>query len=356
MIVTARGLGDSMDVLVNDLATTMFRDDLRVDFIEYEDQTVVGKIRSWPGVAWAEGELGLPMTFRKANESYDALAIGLPEGSRLTKLVDYDRKPIRPSSDGGIFGRTLKKRLGLEVGDVVEMQLMKSMVMGKEPKRIIVRVAGFNDEPVGTIAYFRLSDLRASVRGDIDVPLGAVNSVRVLAQPSRTGELKRRMLDMELAGTVNSTASLRDEFNEMMNMMRQFVLAMLGFGAALASVVMFNMVTMNVIEREAEVATMRTLGISRWQIAWMITQENLWLCLAGLIVGLPVGKWMCEAFLTAAQNEEQQELFTFGASIHPSTYLIAILLIVASTLIAQIPSLGRLAKLNLPAIIKRAAH
>lgn len=101
---------------------------------------------------------------------------------------------------------------------------------------------------------------------------------------------------------------------------------------------------------------MRTLGIGRAEITWLVTQENLWLCLVGVIIGLPVGRWMCGALIEAAQTEEQQDIFTFGAVIGAQTFWFAVALVVAATIIAEVSPLIRLGRLNLSGVMKRAAR
>lgn len=356
LIVTARGLQDSMDALMGELSASIFREDLRLDFIQYEDRTVVESVRTWKGVTWVEGELDLPMTFRKGSRSYDALAVGVPDESRLRSLFDAHGNPLRPTENGAIVGQTLRRRLSLERGDMLTMELPRSMLQDAEPQRTPIRVLDFNDEPVGTLVYLRQTDLRSAVKRELDIPGGGITSIRVLSDPKRTEELRKRLLKLELAGAVSSTRELQQMFEDQMALMRRFINAMLLFGATLAFVVMFNMVTINVIERESEVATMRTLGIGRFQIGWMVTQENLWLCALGSVVGVPIGKWMCNAFLQGAQTEEQQELFTITASVGTATLWIGVALVVVAAMLAQISPLVRLGKLNLAAVLKKGSR
>lgn len=119
---------------------------------------------------------------------------------------------------------------------------------------------------------------------------------------------------------------------------------------------MFNTISMNIIERESEIATMRMLGMGTGRIAWLVTQENLWLSAVGLVVGLPFGKWLCESFVLASQTEDQQELFSFTATILPDTYLLAAAVVIGSTLLAQIFPLRRVSKVDLCGIVKKAAR
>ncbi|HXH62348.1 MAG TPA: ABC transporter permease, partial [Fimbriimonadaceae bacterium] len=108
-------------------------------------------------------------------------------------------------------------------------------------------------------------------------------------------------------------------------------------------------------ERTNEVATMRTLGVGRMQVAAMITTENVLLALIGTIIGLPFGRWFFERFWAAAQTEEQMDLFSMQTHVFASTYVLAAVLIFIVVLLSQIPGLRMLGRLDLAKATKERA-
>ena len=355
LIMTAQGLLDSMVVLMDELTATMFGDDLRLEFVQYQDPAVVDAIGRWPGVVWAEGSLGVPAEFRLAGASYSAAIMGLDPGSEQRTIRDSEGRPIDLNQDGVVIGRTIQKKLGAMVGDTVEVTLPAAMRRESVSRTEFVRVIAVSDEPIGTVAYMDRSLVWLMFKEQLDMPPGAVSSVHVMAQPDRLEEVRRRLLDLPDAGAVSSIADVRKMVSDMLGTFRQFVNYMLLFGAGLAFSIVFSTVTINVLERTNEVATMRTLGVSRREIAMMVTLENLMLAVVGTAAGLPIGRVFFERFWLAAQTEEQMELFSMKASVLPMTYVLAGGLIFAVVLVSQLPALRMLERLDLAKSTKERA-
>jgi putative ABC transport system permease protein len=328
------------------LLREVFHDDVRVEFVSYQDQTLVARVRSWPGVVWAEGALELPVEFRKGPVTYEALLVGLDAGSRLQELRDEAGVPVRASDTGMIFGQTLRAKLGVEGGDVVAVSLPRGRTED-EPRRRLVRVAGFVWEPIGTVAYLPAHRVRWLFRRELALPPGAISGIRVKADPRYLGEIRARLLELPDAAAVTVLGDIARMFESLMGAARRFITIMLLFGMALAFSITFNMVTINVLERSNEVATMRTVGVGRWTILAMITVENLILALLGVVLGLPMGRGLVEGFFRAAQTEEQMELFSMKIVVNPATYVLAALAIVVVVLLSQLPAIIQVNRLNL---------
>ena len=75
------------------------------------------------------------------------------------------------------------------------------------------------------------------------------------------------------------------------------------FGVVMALMVVFTVITVGLVERNREIATMRTLGEKGSRITLMVTIENLILCLTGLILGLPLGYLVSASLLTLINTE-----------------------------------------------------
>jgi len=71
--------------------------------------------------------------------------------------------------------------------------------------------------------------------------------------------------------SVERTDEMRKGFEELMELTYMFLGIMIIFGMSLAAFAVFNAITLNIMERDRELATMRTLGFSRWQVDGMLT-------------------------------------------------------------------------------------
>lgn len=346
LMMTAKGLLDSSEVAIDQLVSGSYKYDLRLDFIRAQSHSVVSRVQSWPGVLRAEGVLELPVDMRHGTKTYSGMISGQQSGSLLHTLKDANGRQVRPVAGAAIFGQTLKKRLDLEIGDLVEITVPEQFTKENSTKRQ-VRVCGFAEEAIGTIAYMRQQDLGSLFRKDMELPPNPISGVVVRAATNYQPEVRDRLYDMTDAGSVLSVPEIRALIGNMLNTMRSFVWIMELFGAALAFAMVFNMVTINVLERSSEVATLRTIGVSRRQVAWMIGAENMIVALVGVALGLPIGRVFVEQFWKASQTPEQEDLFTFTMIILPETYVIAALAILIVALVSQFPSLRFINRINL---------
>jgi putative ABC transport system permease protein len=101
--------------------------------------------------------------------------------------------------------------------------------------------------------------------------------------------------------------------------------------------------TVNVLEREREFATMRVLGTGRGTIGLLLSTESviLWALatIPGWLIGYLVARQMGSAF--------QSDLFAFPVVANPLTYLITALAVLLTMLLAALPALRRVTRLNL---------
>ncbi len=346
LIMVSQGLLDSSEAAMDSFIHDTLHDDVRVEFATYQDRGVVNGVRGIPGVIWAEGALEIPVEFRKGDRTYSALLVGLEGSSRLHRLQSEGGERMRPTEAGLLLGQVLRAKLGVEQGDTVLVSLPRTR-SEQEPVQRTARVAGFVWESIGTVAYLPLDRARQLFRADLPLPPGAITGVRVKADLRYLPEIRERLLGLPGAGAVNVLADFRRMLDDMLAVMRNVFAIMLLFGMALAFSIVFNMITINVLERSSEVATMRTLGIGRWKILGMITLENALTAAIGVCLGLPAGRFLVSAFIEAISTEEQMELFAFKTVVYPRTYVIAAVAIVIVVLLSQIPAVTQVNRLNL---------
>lgn len=351
LMVTARGLLDSMQAALDGMMRGMFGYDLRVDFVEFQGRRTADTVRRWPGVIWAETTLELPMEFRKGSRTYSALLNGVEPGSRLRPLVDDRGRPVVVRGEGGVFGSALRSRLDLKVGDLVWASLPEQMTP-ESSRAVGIRVVGFNEEAIGTQVYLLRSEVERKFRRELSLPGNAITSIAMKVQPGYLADVRRRALDLPYAGSTMVRVSLESMIQRLVNTSRRFVLIMEVFGYILAFATIFNTITINVLERRSEMATLRTLGVSSGQIGRMVSLESLVVSVFGLIIGLPIAYGFVQLFWKAAQTPEQQELFSFSVVVRPESFAIAAISVLVISGMALIPALRGVQRMDLAKAVK----
>lgn len=104
--------------------------------------------------------------------------------------------------------------------------------------------------------------------------------------------------DTDVLSTV-STADMRDSFQ--FDLMSAVVALIVALAGSLALVVLFTLANTNVSERVREMATLKVLGFFDREVHRYIHREMLILTLMGIVVGLPLGRWV-GGLLTDALN------------------------------------------------------
>ncbi|MCE5322683.1 ABC transporter permease [bacterium] len=354
-------------------------------YLNAQSESTISQIATWKGVRRVEPALIVSGKFVKGDASKTVLIYGLRKGDRLFSLTDLDMQPIQVPSNGLMLANSTANRLGLwkggrvhltlpektmpelaELADNKQTSLAQSLMLGYpvswlnlesysdsvlKPSRSLLEVDmdrlvpidSIAYEPVGDAAYASINQVRRWFAGAMELPPNAVNTVAIDADPKYMNAIKHKLYNMHDIAAVIVTKEIYDEIAEMMKSSRVFFYIMLSFSIALAGIIMFNSTLMNVIERTREIATLRTVGISAGSIGLMILLENLLAFMCGVIVGLPFGTWLAGVFVHMYDSES----FSLQMVIFTRTYVIAVLCILITVLIAQVPGLRYIRKIEL---------
>jgi hypothetical protein len=173
---------------------------------------------------------------------------------------------------------TLADKLGVGVGDSARVKT------SLRSQWIDVRIAAISKETLGAPIFANL-DVGRRLTG----LAGRFNTLYVNTSAAAAPAVKHRLGDMSGALSVLVKAETLARFTEMMGFMDFYQGLLLGFGLAMAFVVVYNTLNANVTERTREIGTMRTIGEGAGRIAWMVTIENLLLGLAAAPLGAEDG-------------------------------------------------------------------
>jgi len=242
---------------------------------------------------------------------------------------------VAVDKEGVLLSEGLRKTLGVDVGDVVGVQSPYAVSQ--------LEVVGFVRQSLGGFGYVSLPQGQA-IAGEE----GVVSGLMLDVEPEYLDSIRDRAYAVPGTASVELTAETYDKVNELMGFLRGMMWVMLGFGAAMALAIVFTVVTINVLERSREVATMRTMGEGRRRIAAMITIENMILGLAGLLPGIALGYALALFFFRLIQGD----MFSFSLVIFPRTYALTAGIVILIMLLSQLPSIRQVNRLDLARVIK----
>ena len=344
LVMVSLGMLDTTKLLLEQQFGRVQRDDAQVYVSGTANADLEHRVAAVDGVAAVESALQTKAVVRAGSGSgtYATALTAFHPGTTMHGFLDAHGKALSLPDHGVLVGRALEHKLGLNVGDPVEIDLPALH------HRLTTTVAGFVDEPLGTFVYAALPlTLGGQGAGSAATPAPNMLFVRYASGVDRSA-VQRRLEGVAGVVAVIDAHSLKAAADRFMGLFYVFVGAMLVFGAALAFALIFSTMTVTISERTAELASLRAAGVRQAQIARIVSGENLVLVLLGLVPGLAVAYLTAAAFMDSFSND----MFRFDLHVQPLTWGVAVVSVVIAALASQLPALRNVARMDLAAAVR----
>jgi putative ABC transport system permease protein len=332
---------DTVSYMVNVQFGMVQREDLSVTFTDPTAWRALSELLALPGVRHAEPFRVVPVRLRNGQRSYTSGIRGLEPGGDLARVLDADLRPVDLPADGIVLTDFLAQMLDLRLGD----RLVVEVLEGNRPLREAT-VAGLVHEYIGVSAYMRLDALNRLMHEGrtLSGAYLAVDSAELAPLYVRLNGLPR------VAGVAERAQEIRNFNRVMRETMLFFTYVATAFAVVIAFGVIYNSARIALTERGRELASLRVLGFTRAEIAYVLLGELALLTLLAIPLGLVLGRWMCFYIAYAMQND----LFRVPVILVPQTYAIAAVVVLASAALSGLAVRARLDKLDLIAVLKTA--
>ncbi len=331
LVLASWGLIDSMDVLLNRMFYEVERWDLQAAFARPQTEATLKAIRGWEGVRAAEPAIQVPAQLRANGAEQDILLTALEPNSTMHAL-QVKGNPADLLGEGQLVTTpAMVKKLGLQVGNTVEVKTPFGT------RTYTVRAV--TDEAFASVAYVSLDD----VQKGLGLPARVFNVVYLHVDPARVDDVKKALYALPGVYSVQHKAGVEKDWRTLMALYYAMMGILMLFAVVMAVAVLFNTMTVNVLERQRELATMRALGTPNSRIAALILVEVAVVWLLALVPGLLLGTWTMQEMASTFSTD----LFYFKAVILPRSYLITAAGILLVAFIAAWPSIRHVSRLNL---------
>jgi putative ABC transport system permease protein len=333
LVLMVTGMLDSMTSYISTYFEDVQRWDMTAVFETPQTEATLAEVRSWEGVETAEPNIQLPATLKTADKEESILLVAFnPDQQLLNVQLPKDVSIDEALAENHILiTGGLADQLGLETGDTVTIDTP----FGERE----LTVSGQTDELISGTSYVSMAEILAMS----PLPGTFFNGIYLSVDPAAAKTIKDQLYHLPGAASVQQKQELRQGIEEVMGLFYVFMGVMLVIVIIMAFALLFNAMTVNVLERERELATMRSIGTGRRAIGRFITLESFILWLFVLIPGLLLGTWIAIEMGKALSAE----LFTLKVVISPLNYLLTSLGILLTMVLAAIPAVRRVNKLNL---------
>ncbi len=315
------------------------RADVTIHFAEAESAKSRHEVTRLPGVLRAEPFRSLAVRLRFEHRSRRVELKGLAADSELHRLVDARLRPVRIPPAGLVLTRKLAEVLRISPGQTITIEVLE----GARPV-LEVPVSALADELVGVGAYLDESSLAGLLRERSSVS-GAYLSV----DPERSAHLyallKRTPSVRGVAirdAVVKSFQEILDRSIAITTMINALFACVIAFG------VVYNGARIALSERGNELASLRVLGFTRREVAFLLLGEQAVITLAAIPIGFALGVGVC--WLLALRLST--ELYRIPVIFSQQTFAFALAVVAAAALASGALVARRLDRLDLIAVLK----
>ena len=126
--------------------------------------------------------------------------------------------------------------------------------------------------------------------------------------------------DIKNVSLVQDINELKNGLESMLSMMKSMIMLIIVFAIGLGAIIIYNMGILSYSEKQYQFATLKVLGFSDKKIKKIFVQQNNWITVLSIIIGLPTGYYMTSWIFKSVIADN----YDFSAYINLSTYLIAI--------------------------------
>ena len=322
LLLTGFGLQNSIGVLADAQFSDILQYDLTIDCPK--DELLAAELEAWlqqreevvdytavyaerATVSQPDREVRVTVYVPQAlQELPEFVTLRERESGVILDLADY---PV-------IISETLARHLKLQVGD-------KFFLENSDEVSAQLTVSATTENYVGSYIYLNPDTYRAAFGQELEVNtvLAKTASLDVAVQD----ELLSDLLKLKDVSRAEFITQAKRSFDHLVESIDFLVIIIILAAGALAIIVLYNLININIEERRKELATLRVLGFHHEEVAGYIFRETAILSVIGTLAGLPLGRLLHTFVIRQAESSD----LMLGQSIAPLSYLLAALLTLA---------------------------
>ncbi len=254
------------------------------------------------------------ITEKYGNETSESFGIEIKNGNKketntLTvndapnklKYTNHNKEYMNLKDDGIYITEKLSEKYGFKVGDEITWHIFG------DNNWHTCKIVGLNRDP---------QNQQLNMTRKYYESLGLTYK----ADTVYTDENLINTKTIDGVDTIQSIATLKQGMESMLETTETMVVLLIVVSAILGFVIIYNLGILSFTEKQYQFATLKVLGFKDKQIKNIFVKQNLWLTVAGIVIGLPLGFWMLDYIFKSALGEN----YDFNAYIKPVSYLYAV--------------------------------
>ena len=327
----------AIDFMVDVQFRQAAREDLALAFIEPTSGRALHELAALPGVDVVEGFRDVPAILRFGHYQHRTALFGIQPQGQLHRSLDRTLQPVAVPPGGVVLTDHLANNiLHVKPGDLLTVEVLE----GSRPVRQ-VPVLGITKQFFGVSAYMQQDSLNALMREG-----STVSGAYLAVEPGAETELYEKLNERpRVLGMVANKAAIQSFYATIGEFILFYTLVSTLLAGAIGFGVVYNSARIALSERGRELASLRVLGFTRGEIAYILLGELALLTLAAIPVGFLVGVGLVGILVVAFEGE----LYRLPLILTPENYAMGASVVIVSALLSALLLWLRLGRLDLVA-------
>ena len=331
--------GDSIDYMLHVQYELAQREDLTVTFTEPTSRRAEFELARLQGVQYTEAFRNVPIRIRFKHHQQRTILQGFQEHSQLHRVLDNQLQPFTLPKQGIVLNDYLATLLKVSVGERVIVEVLS----GKRPT-FELEVINTVGEMLGIPTYMNIDALnRLLEEGE------SINGVFLAIDQNHQNQIYQQLQERPgVAGITMTDAAVQSAHQTMGETILIFTFINTLLAGGIAFGVIYNSIRIAYSERSRELASLRVLGFSHGEVAYILLGELGLLTLIAIPIGFLIGTQLCSVIATQMNSD----LYRIPLIIETGSYAFSASVVLVSAILSSLIIWLRLRQLDLIAVLK----
>ncbi|GGC11383.1 permease [Novosphingobium endophyticum] len=294
------------------------RSDLTVSFTDPKSDKTILELQRLPGVIEVEPVRNVSAVLRNGLRTHRGAVEGRIATPRLNRAVTSEMDAIDMREEGVILSTSLADKLQIRPGETLTVEVRE----GRQPV-LELPVFGTTESLLGSPAYMQIDALNRALREP-----DRVSGAALRIDSARSDEIYRTLKDMPAVASVSLKDETRESLQELMDSgagAMRYVMA--GIAFVITFGIVYNSARIAQAERERDLASLRVLGFTKGEAAFVLLGELA----VVMFVALPVGALLGYALSFGIAAGFSSDLYQIPATFGRSDFGTAVLAVLAAS-------------------------
>ena len=278
------------------------------------------------------------------DDEHDAYLTILKDPDKSSEYFSFHdrvtKEEYRLSDDGAIISEKTAKLLNVKEGDTINLK--DGMAKG-----VTVKIAHICENYMGHYIYFTPQYYK-KVYGKT----AEYNCIMFRAKDGYSEEQVKKAGEKILAKdqvlTISYLHDIKDQLDDMLASLNLVIIVLIVSAGMLAFVVLYNLNSINITERQRELATLKVLGFYDVEVAEYVFRENILLSFIGILAGAVFGIFLHRYVITTVEVDAVM----FGRNIKPISFVYSGIITFGFSMFVNMVMHFKLKKINMVESLK----